>query len=108
MQHYLRPLVSPASVAMAGASEREGSVGRIAFANLLAGGFTGPIYAVNPRHAQVLGQRAYRSFAAIGKPVELAVIATPADAVVAVLDDAAWIGVEAAVVMTVAVAWRAA
>jgi len=50
MQHYLRPLVSPASVAMVGASEREGSVGRIAFDNLLRGGFNGPIYAVNPRH----------------------------------------------------------
>jgi len=93
MQHYLRPLVSPASVAMVGASEREGSVGRIAFDNLLRGGFNGPIYAVNPRHAQVLGERAYPSLSAIGKPVDLAVIATPPDAVVPVLDDAARAGV---------------
>jgi acetyltransferase len=107
MQHYLRPLVSPASVGMVGASEREGSVGRIAFGNLLRGGFSGPIYAVNPRHAQVLGERAYPSLSAIGKPVDLAVIATPPDSVVPVLEVAARAGVKAAVVMTVPPARRA-
>src|SRR4051794_13711890 len=100
MQHYLRPLVSPTSVAMVGASAREGSLGRIAFANLLHGGFAGPIYAVNPRHARVLDQPAYPSLAAIGRPVELAVIATPVDAVTGVLDDAASVGLKAAVLMT--------
>jgi acetyltransferase len=100
MQHYLRPLISPASVAMVGASEREGSVGRTAFANLLAGGFDGPIHAVNPRHATVQGRPAFRTLAAIERQVDLAVIATPPAAVPAVLADAPRIGLKAAVVMT--------
>lgn len=100
MQHYLRPLVSPASVAMVGASEREGSVGRTAFANLIAGGFSGPLYAVNPRRSEVLGRPAVPSLRALGNPVELAVIATPADAVLDVLDDAPAVNLKAAVVMT--------
>jgi len=100
MQHYLRPLVSPASVALVGATEREGSVGRTALENLLEGGFKGPIHAINPKHRTVLGLRAYGSLSAIGAPVELAVIATPARAVTGVLDDAGASGVKAAVIMT--------
>jgi acetyltransferase len=52
--HYLRPLLAPSSVALVGASERPGSLGRIVYENLLAGGFGGEIYAVNPHHATVL------------------------------------------------------
>ena len=100
MQHYLRPLVSPASVAMVGATEREGAVGRVAFANLLAGGFKGPLYAVNPRRSAVLGHPVLPTLAAIARPVELAVIATPPAAVVDVLNDAPAVGLKAAVVMT--------
>ena len=100
MQHYLRPLVSPASVAMVGATDRDGSVGRVAFANLLGGGFTGALYAVNPRHREVLGRPAVASLAAIAAPVDLAVIATPPDAVVRVLDDAPSVNLKAAVIMT--------
>ena len=100
MQHYLRPLVSPASVAMVGASEREGSVGRTAFANLLAGGFAGPLYPVNPRRVSVQGRPTFRSLASIERPVELAVIATPPAAVPEVLADAPKVGLKAAVVMT--------
>jgi len=107
MQHYLRPLLSPTSVAMVGASERPGSVGRTAFENLLAGGFKGALHAVNPRHATVLGHPAMPKLSAIGAPVELAVIATPAVAVAGVLEDGAAVGLAAAVVMTSAPAGRA-
>jgi acetyltransferase len=100
MQHYLRPLLSPTSVAMVGASERDGSVGRTALANLLAAGFTGAIYPVNPRHSTVLGQRAWPTLKSIAAPVELAVIATPAAAVLDVLEQAPAVGLQAAVVMT--------
>jgi len=100
MQHYLRPLVAPASVAMVGATEREGAVGRIALANLLACGFKGAVYAVNPRRDRVLGQPVAPSLARIGGAVELAVIATPPAAVVDVLNEAPAVGLKAAVVMT--------
>jgi acetyltransferase len=72
LRHYLRPLVAPSSVALVGASERAGSLGRIVYENMLAGGVHGEIVAVNPNHKQVLGQPALRSLAALQKPVDLA------------------------------------
>jgi acetyltransferase len=93
---------------MVGATEREGAVGRIAFANLLAGGFKGALYAVNPRRDRVLGQPAAASLARIGASVELAVIATPPAAVIDVLEDAPAVGLKAAVVMTAPPAVNAA
>lgn len=99
MQHYLRPLLMPSSVALVGASDRAGSIGRSVFENLLAGGFKGDIYAVNPAHRRVLGQRAYAAIAAINKPVDLAVIAAPAASVPGLIDNMR-AQVRAAVVMS--------
>ncbi len=99
-RHYLQPLVSPGSVALVGASERPGSVGRILYENLLAGGFSGEIVAVNPHHRTVLGQPAVRSLRAIEKRIDLAVIATPCDQVADVLARGGAIGLKAAVIVT--------
>jgi GNAT superfamily N-acetyltransferase len=49
----LRPLLRPRSVAVVGPSRRRGSVGRAILRNIVTGGFTGPLYAVNP-HAQAI------------------------------------------------------
>jgi acetyltransferase len=98
--HYLRPLLMPASVALVGASSKPGSMGRIVMENLLGGAFHGALFAVNPNHRRVLGERSYASLSAIGKPVELALIAVPAAAVPAVIDGAAHAGVKAAVVLS--------
>jgi acetyltransferase len=49
-------LLAPRSVAVIGASDRPGSIGRTVLQNLLAGGFQGPIWPVNPKHAQVAGR----------------------------------------------------
>ena len=62
MHHYLHPLLMPKSVALVGASERAGSLGRSVFENLLAGQFTGDIYAVNPGHRT----RGYHSTGTVG------------------------------------------
>ena len=77
----------PKSVALVGASDRTGSLGRSVFENLLAGGFKGEIHAVNPGHRRALGQRSYGSVAAIGKPVDLVVIAAPAASIPGLIDD---------------------
>ena len=61
LRHYLRPLVAPRSVALVGASERAGSLGRLVFENLLAGGFRGELIPVNPKHKEILGHRAVKS-----------------------------------------------
>ena len=87
MRHYLSPLFAPKSVALVGASDRVGSLGRTVFENLLSGQFAGDIYAVNPNHRSVFGRRAYASLAAIGKPIDLAIIATPPAPIAGILDD---------------------
>jgi acetyltransferase len=102
MHHALRSLLAPASVALVGASERAGALGRIVFENLRGGGFSGDVYAVNPHHRRVFDAVSYRSLKAIGKPVDLAVIATPPASVVSILDDAAKAGIASAVVITAA------
>ena len=75
--HYLAPLLAPRSVAVVGASTRPESLGRVVYENLLAGGFQGELFAVNPNHGKVLGRPAYASLAAIGQPIDLAVICAP-------------------------------
>ena len=88
MRHALAPLLTPGSVALVGASEQPGSLGRTVMENLLAGGFEGDLYAVNPRHRTVLGQRSWKSIGQIGKPVDLAVIATPPATIPGILEAA--------------------
>ncbi|GAB3143077.1 bifunctional acetate--CoA ligase family protein/GNAT family N-acetyltransferase [Amycolatopsis sp. NPDC004378] len=79
-------LLHPASVAVIGASAEPGKVGHAAFANLLVASFTGTVYPVNPEHRSVRGVRAYPSVLDIPDPVDLAVVAVPAEAVESVLD----------------------
>ncbi len=100
LQHYLRPLLAPSSLALVGASERPGSLGRVVYENLLEGEFRGGLFAVNPAHAKVLGRKSFPSISAIRAPVELAVIAVPCARVTGVLEDGAKSGVKAAIVMS--------
>ncbi len=79
-------LLHPSSVAVIGASVEPGKVGHVAFANLLAAAFTGTVYPVNPEHRSVRGVRAYPSVLDIPDPVDLALVAVPADVVESVLD----------------------
>jgi len=97
---YLRALLSPASVALVGASAKPGSLGRIVLENLIDGGYEGALHLVNPSHRRILARRSHRSLRAIGAPVDLALIATPAAAVEAVLADAARAGAKAAVILS--------
>jgi acetyltransferase len=85
--HYLQPLLAPESVALCGASERPGSLGRVVYENLLNGGFRGELHAVNPAHAAVLGRPALPSLTALVQPVDLAVICAPPAAVPGILDE---------------------
>ncbi|HUL41538.1 MAG TPA: bifunctional acetate--CoA ligase family protein/GNAT family N-acetyltransferase [Burkholderiales bacterium] len=100
MRHYLTPLFAPQSVALIGASDRARSVGRLVFMNLLQGKFKGKLFAVNPEHQEILGQRSYPTIQAIGEHVELAVIVTPPAAVAPVIDSCGAAGVKAAVIIT--------
>jgi acetyltransferase len=89
----------PRSVAVLGASAREGSVGRTLLSNLIAG-FRGDIYPVNPNHSELLGLRTFPSVRAVSKEIDLAVIATPAATVPGVIAECVDCGVRAAVVIS--------
>ena len=71
----LERMLEARSVAIVGASVREGSVGNQSVVELVQGGFDGRIYPVNPKYDEVLGLRAYPSMAEIGEPVDLAILA---------------------------------
>ena len=98
--HYLSPLFEPRSVALVGASEVREKVGGRMLENLLAGGFAGPLFAVNPRHKNLRGIACFPSVSALPQPVDLAVIVTPAAAVPGVIDECGRSGTKAAVVIT--------
>jgi acyl-CoA synthetase (NDP forming)/L-amino acid N-acyltransferase YncA len=74
----LSPLLEPRSIAVVGASDRDGSVGHQVLCNILEGGFTGTVQAVNPHHNSVLGVPSVPSPADLAEAPDLAVIAVPA------------------------------
>ena len=90
----------PRSVAVIGATERPQHVGRALVANLLSTPFGGTVYPVNPKRESVLGLRCYPSIGAISEPVDLAVIATPAMIVPAVVRECAESGVRGAIIVS--------
>ena len=74
----LRAIFAPKSVAVIGATEKEGSVGRTVLWNLISNPFGGTVYPINKQHNQVLGIKAYPNVASVPEPIDLAVIVTPA------------------------------
>ena len=95
----MRHALMPASVAVIGASRRPGSVGRVILRNIIAGGFSGPVYPVNPGVAELDGISCLPSAAALPEHVDLAVITVPAAAVLGVAEDCGRRGVKALVVI---------
>ena len=96
----LDALLSPRAIAIVGASPDAGKIrGRIPAA-ILSGGYSGPIYPVNPAHTEIQGLRAYASIAAIGQPIDLALIAIPAERVATALEECADAGIKGAVIFS--------
>jgi len=96
----LEHLFNPRSVALIGASDRPRSIGATVMRNLLRGGFGGPIWPVNPRHAAVAGREAYPTVASLPEAPELAVICTPAATVPDLVTALGARGTRAAVVIS--------
>jgi predicted CoA-binding protein len=96
----LRALLSPASVAVVGAMQRHGSAGFEMVRALRDFGYRGRLYPVNGSGRPVLGVPGYRTIADLPQPVDLLVIAAPADHVPQVLREAGRRGVRSAVVLT--------
>jgi acetyltransferase len=99
-RHPLEPLFTPSNVAVVGATEKPGSVGRTIVWNLVSSPFGGTVYPVNPHRSNVLGVRAYPSVADLPEPVELAVVCTPAPLVPGIIGECVEAGVSAAIVLS--------
>ena len=96
----VRAFLNPRSVAVVGASRHVGTIGAALVENLKRDGFRGPIYPINPNVDVIAGLPVFRSVSAIGSPVDLAVIAVPAAAVMAAVEDCARAGVHGVVVIS--------
>jgi acetyltransferase len=96
----LDSLFDPASVAVIGASTRPASVGATVWRNLTRGGFKGPLYAVNPKHASLDGRPCHARVADLPGAPELAVICTPPATVAGLINELAAKGTRAAVVLS--------
>jgi acetyltransferase len=99
-KHYLSTLFEPQSVAVFGASDRAGSVGTLVFRNMIEDGFQGDVYPINPKHGEVQGRKAYPNLDSLGKPVDLAVITTPAATVPGIVESCGERGVRAAAILS--------
>ncbi|MFO8232485.1 MAG: bifunctional acetate--CoA ligase family protein/GNAT family N-acetyltransferase [Longimonas sp.] len=96
----LDSIFSPTNVAVIGASEQAGSVGRTLLWNLISNPFGGTVFPVNPKRDSVLGIRAYDSIADVPEQVDLAVIATPARTVPGIIKECGEAGVPGAIVIS--------
>ncbi len=97
---HLEAMFQPTSVALIGASDREGSLGSVVLHNLKLGGFKGPIWPVNTKHAQVDGETAWPDVHSLPFAPDLAVICTPADSVPELLSALGRKGTRAAIVLS--------
>lgn len=96
----LDPVFRPQSVAVIGAARDRRGVGRQIFDNLLATGFRGPVYPVNPTAREVGSVRAYASVLEIPDPIDLAIIAVPAEAALTTVEECGRKGVKGLVIIT--------
>lgn len=97
--HELDVFFNPRSVAIVGASPREGSIGRAILENMMRR-YKGAIYPVNPKYSEILGLKAYPRLTDIPDPVDLAVIAVRAQIVPEIMEDAAAKGVKGVVIVS--------
>ena len=91
---------SPKTVAVIGATENPGTVGRTVLWNLVTSPFGGTVYPVNPKRPSVLGVKAYPSISDIPEPVDLAVIITPPPSIPGLIRECGENGVQGAIVIS--------
>ena len=100
MAHRLDPLLRPRSIAVLGASERHLSVGWQSVHNLLAGGFEGNIYPLNPAYDIVQGLPCYPDLVALPETVDHVIFAISDQRIEAALDEVINHGARAATIMS--------
>ncbi|MGK7933433.1 MAG: bifunctional acetate--CoA ligase family protein/GNAT family N-acetyltransferase [Microcystaceae cyanobacterium] len=96
----LSAIFGPETVAVIGATEKEGSVGRTLMWNLVSSPFGGMVFPINPKRRSVLGIRAYPDIYSVPEPVDLAIIATPAPTIPKLIDDCVETGVKGVIIIS--------
>ncbi|MBN2017925.1 MAG: bifunctional acetate--CoA ligase family protein/GNAT family N-acetyltransferase [Candidatus Cloacimonetes bacterium] len=96
----LTKLFNPKVVAVIGATARDGTVGFSLMNNLIGSGFDGIVYPINPKRTNVLGVKAYKNISEVPDKVDLAVIATPARTVPAIVEECGEVGVDGIVLIS--------
>ena len=99
-EHPLDAIFAPHSVAVIGATEKPGSIGRAVVWSLLSSPFGGTVYPVNDKRTSVLGIKAYPQIADIPEPVDLAMVVTPAVAVPDIISQCVEAGVRGVIVIS--------
>ncbi len=98
--HPLDVFFTPKTVAVLGASEKAGSVGRTVLWNLISNPFGGTVFPVNPKRSSVLGIKAYPKIGAVPEAVDLAVIVSPAASVPGIVGECADAGVKGSIIIS--------
>ncbi|MBD2338516.1 bifunctional acetate--CoA ligase family protein/GNAT family N-acetyltransferase [Calothrix sp. FACHB-156] len=93
-------IFAPRNVAVIGATEKQGSVGRTLLWNLISSPFGGTVFPVNPKRNSILGIKAYPTIFDVPAKVDLAVIATPAATVPNIIADCVKAGVKSAIILS--------
>jgi acetyltransferase len=93
-------IFNPKSIAVIGASEREGSIGAKLLRNLTDTGYTGAVFPVNPFRQTVQGIAAYPSISKIPQKIDLAIIATPAHTVPQIVEECGKAGVSGIIIIS--------
>jgi len=96
----VRTILWPKSIAVVGASGDASKISGRLFRYIVRNGYAGEIFPINPSYAELEGRRCFPSVQAIGKPIDLALIAIPARAVVGELERCASAGVRNAVIVS--------
>ena len=96
----LDPILRPNNIAVIGATEKVGSVGRTIIWNLISNPFGGTIYPVNPKRANILGIKAYPSIGDIPDQIDLAVIITPVPTVPGLVKECVEAGIPGAIIIS--------
>jgi len=98
--HNIRAALIPRSVAVIGATDRSGALGREVFRNIVSGGFKGEVFAVNPKHDRIGAYRCYSSLIDLPSVPDLVVVVTPAAALPLVVQQSVQRGVAGVLVLS--------
>lgn len=96
----LKSIFAPQNVAVIGATEKEGSVGRTILWNLISSPFGGAVFPINPKRPSLLGIKAYPTIKDVPDPVDLAVIVTPSPSIPGLIGECIQAGVKGAIVIS--------